>query len=133
MSAVNAAVDRDDLDRSGRRPRHSEPASAEQMARLAEHVRSALVSAGFGPHLFLGAEETADDWRHRGPLTVIRSDHIEVWWSAGPRTGTHSGPTDAEKRMTPVLRDILCAAGVHAELSVPTRDGDSAVWVAAPG
>jgi len=133
MSAINAGVGEDDLDRSGQRPRPAGPASAAQMSRLADHVRSALVSAGFGPHLFLGTEETIDDWRHRGPLTVIRPDHIEVWWSAGPRPGTHSGPTHAERRMTPVLRDILSAAGVRAELSIPTRDGDSAVWVVAPG
>lgn len=133
MSVTDRTVDQDDLDRSGQRPRPAEPAPAEPMSELADTVRSALVSAGFGPHLFLGTEETVDDWQRRGALTVVRPDHIEVWWSAGPRPGGRSGPTHAERRMTPVLRDILSAAGIHAELSIPTRDGDSAVWVAAAG
>jgi hypothetical protein len=132
MSVTDAIVDQDDLERAGQRPRAAEPPSTEPMSQLADNIKSALVSAGFRPHLFLGTEETVDDWRRRGPLTVIRPDHIEVWWSAGPRASRRSGPTDAEWRMTPVLRDILSAAGIRAELSIPTGDGDSAVWVAAP-
>jgi hypothetical protein len=132
MSVTDVPVDQDDLGRSGQRPSPIETPSPEPMYRLARHITSALVSAGFEPHLFLGTEETVDEWRRRGPLTVIRPDHIEVWWSAGPRPSRRSGPTDAEWRMTPVLRDILSAAGIRAELSIPTGDGDSAVWVADP-
>ena len=46
-----------------------------------------------------------------------------------PTTRTQAGPTDAERRMTPVLRDILQAGGIDADLSVPTQDGDVTVWI----
>jgi hypothetical protein len=105
------------------------PPSAEALHRVANDVHAELVAAGFEPHTFLGTEETADDWRRRGPLTVIRRDHVEVWWSIGPRPRTQAGPSDAERRMTPVLRDILQAAGIDADLSIPTREGDVTVWI----
>jgi len=105
------------------------PPSTEALLRLADDVHAVLVAAGFAPHTFLGTEETVDDWRRRGPLTVIRREHVEVWWSVGPRPGTQAGPTDAERSMTPVLRDILRAAGVDADLSIPTQDGDVTVWI----
>ena len=60
---------------------------------------------------------------------MIRRDHVEVWWSVGPRPTTQAGPTAAERCMTPVLRDILQAAGVEADLSIPTQDGDVTVWL----
>ena len=103
--------------------------AAGALLHLANYVHAELVAAGFQPHMFLGAEETVDDWRRRGPLIVVRRDHVEVWWSVGPRPTTQAGPTYAERRMTPVLRDILIAAGIDAALSIPTRDGDAAVWV----
>ena len=31
--------------------------------------------------------------------------------------------------MTPVLRDILQAAGIDADLSIPTQEGDVTVWI----
>jgi hypothetical protein len=112
-------------------PTGQQPAtpSAEALHRLANDVHAELVAAGFEPHAFLGTEETVDDWRRRGPLIVTRRDHVEVWWSIGPRPGTQVGPTDAERCMTPVLRDILQAGGIDADLSIPTQDGDVTVWI----
>ena len=106
-----------------------DPPSAEALLRLADDVHAELVAAGFQPHTFVGTEETVDDWRYRGPLIVVRRDHVEVWWSVGPRPTTQAGPTAAERCMTPVLRDILQAAGVEADLSIPTQDGDVTVWL----
>jgi hypothetical protein len=105
------------------------PPSTEALLRLANDVHAELVAAGFEPHTFLGTEETVDDWRRRGPLIVIRRDHVEVWWSIGPRPRTQAGPTEAERCMTPVLRDILQAGGIDADLSIPTQEGDVTVWI----
>ncbi len=108
-------------------------ASADPLRRLANHVHAELVAAGFRPHLFLGTEETVDDWNRPGPLIVIRRAHLEVWWSVGPRPDPGTGPSDAERRMTPVLHETLAAAGIRAQLSTPTRDGDMAVWITPRG
>jgi hypothetical protein len=117
-------------DATHRPPGHQPtPPSAEALLRLANDVHAELVAAGFEPHTFLGTEETVDDWRRRGPLIVIRRDHVEVWWSIGPRPRTQVGPTAAERCMTPVLRDILQAGGVDADLSIPTQEDDVTVWI----
>jgi hypothetical protein len=106
-----------------------ETTSLQELNLLGERVRDELVTAGFNPHQFVGTEENSDDWRHRGPLVVVRRDHVEVWWSVGLRPESQSGPTYAERGMTRVLLDILSHAGISAQLSTPTRQGDVAVWV----
>ena len=96
---------------------------------LAQRVTDELRAAGFAPHAFTSGEYTGHDWRHSGPLVVIRRDHLEVWWSVGLRSADQPGPTRAEQRMTPILLDVLIDAEINAELSTPTRQGDIAVWV----
>jgi hypothetical protein len=99
------------------------------LRRLARLVADELAAVGFRSHTFLGTEENSDDWRRPGPLIVIRRDHLELWWSVGLRPDTQSGPTHAERRMTPVLLDLLLHAGIDAQLSTPTQQGDVAVWI----